>query len=88
MAKYYVSMTDRVMSDWGMSKGKLNKLVLECDNLEEAEVVKRNAQDRSEMEDITIHKSKPTHNTKKYYTTYHGKSDYKRWYSPDRPFKR
>ena len=31
---YYVSMTDKFLSGWGMSKDKTNKLVLECDSQE------------------------------------------------------
>lgn len=85
---YYVSMTDKFLSGWGKADGKINKLVLECDSMGEATTVEINAKDRSEMKDIAVHGHKPHFNTKKYHTTYHGKPDYKRWYSPDRPFKK
>ena len=37
--KYWVTMTDRFMSGWGLAKGLKNKLVFECESLAEAEKV-------------------------------------------------
>ena len=85
---YYVSMTDEFMSGWGHANGKTNKLVLGCNNWKEALLVKRNAQDRPEMKHINICGNKPYYDKRYYYTTYHGKPDYKQWYQEDRPFKR
>lgn len=36
---YYVSMTDKFMSGWGMAEGKLNKLVISCNTAEEANMI-------------------------------------------------
>jgi hypothetical protein len=37
--KYWVSMTDKFMSGWGMAENKINKLVIECDSYDIAECV-------------------------------------------------
>ena len=36
---YYVTMTDRFMSDWGLSAGRTNKLVIECPTYTQAEQI-------------------------------------------------
>ena len=86
MTKCYVSMTDKFMSNWGRSQDKTNKLVLECESYEEAVIVERNAKDRSEMIYVNICSEKPYYNKRSYFTSYHGKSNYKTWYRIDRPF--
>ena len=48
--KWYVTMTDSFMSGWGLAKNKTNKLVVECDSLQDAEVVCNNAKLREEMQ--------------------------------------
>jgi len=83
---YWVSMTDKYMSGWGHAKNKINKLVLPCKNFEEAEIVKRNARDRSEMKHINICSKKPYYNKNHYFTSYHNNSDYSTWYQKNRPF--
>lgn len=57
--KYWVSMTDKFMSGWGMAEGKTNKLVIECDNYEQAYIIEQNAKRRSEMKHINICINKP-----------------------------
>jgi hypothetical protein len=57
--KFYVTMTDKFMSGWGMASGKTNKLVIECDTYEQAEIIERNASRRSEMKYVNIRSSKP-----------------------------
>ena len=84
--KCYVTMTDKFMSGWGWAKDKINKLVLECASLEEATTVERNARDRSEMKYVNICSKKPCYNKRYYFTSSHGKTDYKTWYRTDRPF--
>lgn len=78
--KYYVSMTDKFMSYWGMSKDKINKLVIECSNYNEAEIVYNNAINRSEMKHVNICMNKPYYNPNRYYTNYHGIHDYYNWF--------
>lgn len=83
MTKYYVSMTDKFMSGWGMAKDKTNKLVLECDSYDEAEIVANNARNRSEMKFVNICINKPYYNKNAYYVSEHDKSDYSSWFKPN-----
>ena len=41
--KYYVTMTDKAMSGWGMAKNKTNKYVVICDTHEQAQIIEKNA---------------------------------------------
>lgn len=59
MRKFYVTMTDKFMSGWGMAKGKTNKLIIICDTIEQAEQIKRAARRRSEMRRVNIRTTKP-----------------------------
>ena len=56
---FYVTMTDKFMSGWGMSAGKTNKLIIECQNLQQAEQIERAAWKRPEMRRINIRTTKP-----------------------------
>lgn len=42
MRKIYVTCNDKIMSGWGLAEGKINKLVIECNDLEQAERVIKN----------------------------------------------
>lgn len=89
--KYYVCMTDKFMSGWGYAQDKINKLVIVCDTYEEAETVKQNAQDRSEMIYININIHKPYYNENRYFVSWAGRgqeNEYKMWFSEDRPWKK
>jgi hypothetical protein len=59
MKKVYVTMTDKFMSGWGMAEGKINKLIFECDNVQEAHVVADNAERRGDMKYINVTYNKP-----------------------------
>lgn len=78
--KYYVTMTDKFMSGWGLSANKINKLILECDSYDEAIIVENNAKKRSEMKFISICRKKPSYPTEKYYVSFKTKTDYPMWY--------
>lgn len=79
--KYYVSMTDKFMSGWGMADKKVNKLVIECDSYEEALIVEQNARNRSEMKFVNICINKPYYNPNRYYVSEHNKNDgYSSWF--------
>ena len=52
--QYYVTMLDTFMSGWGMAKDKENIMIVECDSLEDAELIAENATKRSEMKNIDI----------------------------------
>lgn len=57
--KYWVSMTDKFMSGWGMATNKTNKLVIACDTYEQAETIERNARKRREMKYVNLCIRKP-----------------------------
>jgi len=59
MRKFYVTMTDKFMSGWGMAEGKKNKLIIECETIEQAEQIERAARYRDEMTYVNIRISKP-----------------------------
>jgi hypothetical protein len=56
---YYVTMTDNFMSNWGSAKNKKNKFIVECETLQQAETIERNAQKRNEMKYINICSKRP-----------------------------
>lgn len=58
-ANYFVTMTDKFMSGWGMAKGKTNRLIIACDTYEQAKIVMKNAARRSEMKYINYHVKMP-----------------------------
>lgn len=59
--KYYVTMTDTFLSDWGNATNKYNKLVIVCDSLDDAEIVKDNALNRTDMKYVRIAYYKPSY---------------------------
>jgi hypothetical protein len=67
--KFYVTMTDKFMSGWGMAKDKTNKLIIICQTIEQAEQIERAAKSRSEMRYINIRTTKP----------YYGKNIVESW---------
>ncbi|MCK5614025.1 hypothetical protein KAR91_69825 [Candidatus Pacearchaeota archaeon] len=79
----YVAMTDRFMSGWGMAGGKINKLIFECKDLEEAEIVEDNARNRTDMIYINIRFKKPYYNPNRYYPQVKTKDTYNSWYVKD-----
>ncbi len=82
MAMYYVTMTDSFLSGWGKAKNKIAKYVLPAANREEAEVVARNARNRSEMKHVSIALNKPSYDPKQYQVSYGSKTKSKNWYIP------
>jgi len=56
---YYVTMTDKFMSGWGLARNKTNKLVIECDDMSQAMLIEKNARLRSEMRYVNIRATKP-----------------------------
>lgn len=56
---FYVSMTDKFMSGWGEAQGKIAKYVVECQTIEQACLIARNARKRSEMRYVNICTRKP-----------------------------
>jgi len=58
--KYYVVMTDKFLSGWGLAEGKTNKLVIVCDTHKEASTIERNASKRDEMKNVYIVRKMPS----------------------------
>jgi hypothetical protein len=81
---YYVTMTDKLMSGWGMADRKINKLIFVCESFDEAEIVAGNAGYRAdEMKHINITRRKPYYNPRRYYPQVKTKDDYPSWYIKD-----
>lgn len=78
--KWYVSMIDTFMSNWGQSEGKENVLVFECDTLEEMNIVAENAMKRSDMAKIKTHGYYPQFNKSKCFVQDKDKEQYPAWY--------
>lgn len=77
---FYVTMIDTFMSGWGAAKGKINRLIFECETLEEAETVKENAENRTDMKNINILVDKPSYNSTTTLTQFKNKEDYPNFY--------
>jgi len=86
---YYVTMTDKFMSGWGMSKNLINKLIFKCDTYEEALRVEKYAQGRNDQKHINICSNKPKYyrstmgkdyEINNYYVQIKDKNDYPDWY--------
>jgi hypothetical protein len=61
MSKYYVTMTDKFMSGWGLAEKKVNKMIVECNSYEQALQIKSAAQKRSEMRRVNIRATRPSY---------------------------
>lgn len=57
--KYYVTMTDRFMSGWGMAKGTTNKFVIGTDDYDRAKYLYEKALNRPEMRYVNLNITKP-----------------------------
>ena len=70
------------MSGWDKAEGKINKLIFECDNWEEADVVSENARARGDMKHVSDCLRKPSYSGRRYYVQIKTKQDYPEWYKP------
>ena len=59
VSPFYVTCKDTFMSGWGRASGLDNTLILPCDTLAEAEIVKDNAEGRGDQINVIIHQTKP-----------------------------
>lgn len=82
---WYVTMIDTFMSGWGMSRGKKNLLIFECENIQEATAVSNNASNRGDQSEINTYSEDklPEFDTEKYYISYADKETHTRWYKPN-----
>lgn len=67
--KFYVTMTDKFLSGWGLAENKVNKLVIECENYDQAQKISRAASDRDEMKYVNICSKLPYYNSARYYVS-------------------
>ena len=79
---FYVTMTDKFMSGWGLARDKINKLVISCNSYAEACIVEMNASARREMKYVNICANKPYYNKRTHFVSWHGRDqdDYKSWF--------
>ena len=56
---FYVTMTDKFLSGWGYAQGRTNKLIIECNTIDQAEQIERTARQRSEMRYVNICTHRP-----------------------------
>ena len=81
MSKYYVTMNDTFFSGWGKAEGKINKLVIECDTMDEMEIVLENALARSEMKRVNYYLGKlPYFNKHRFLVQVKDKNEYPAWF--------
>lgn len=85
--KYYITMTDSFMSGWGRANNKINKLVFECDTLEQAQIVEQNARHRKEMKYINFANKKPNYPNCTHLISYKTIEDYPNWYKTNYFYK-
>ena len=78
--KFYVTMNDTFSSNF-RTDGKTDKIIIECDTVDEVETVMTNASDRTDMKYINWHMKKyPYYNHKKFEVQVHDKNDYQAWF--------
>jgi 16S rRNA U516 pseudouridylate synthase RsuA-like enzyme len=77
---YYVTMTDKFLSGWGMADKKIAKYVYECETLAEANIVADNANSRNDQKNVNITTRKPYYNKDRYYVSYKDKGNCSNWY--------
>lgn len=63
---FYVTATNKFLSGWGTAEGKINKLVVTCENMAQAEEVQAALRDRGDMKYINIRTSKPAYSPARY----------------------
>lgn len=72
MTKIYVTCNDKIMSGWGLAEGKINKLVIECNDLNQAERIIKNLKKDKAFKYINYHYNKtPYYNPNKYKMSYY-----------------
>lgn len=77
---FYVTMTDTFLSGWGKAEGRIAKFVFVCDNWQEAEIVKENAERRGDQKYINISTTKPYYSSKTHLVQYKTKENAPNWY--------
>lgn len=71
-------MTDKFCTS--LLHGQTDKMVIECDTIEEAEIVAQNANNRSDMKNVNICLKKPYYNSERYRVTFKNKDECSRFF--------
>jgi len=80
-APYYVLSNDTFMSGWGFAKGRINTIILPCENLREARIVEWNAHQRTDQQRVRIVRHKPRIRDGVLYSLMN-REEASRWYEP------
>ena len=57
--QYYVTATDKCMSGWGRSTGKISKMVCICESYNKADEISSKWEKRSDLKNVSIARTKP-----------------------------
>ena len=79
--KYYVTMTDGFMSNWGRAENIVSKYVVKCETLEEARIVEQNAKNRSDMHNVRIRVTFPNYDPDTHKTDFTDKENSPRFFT-------
>ncbi len=85
MSKIYVTMTDKFCSHilnmtfniQGKGTKMIDKIVFECDSMDEANIIVSNANDRTDMKNINICSKRPSYPATRYNVTWITKANIK-----------
>lgn len=76
----YVTMNKISRSGTKSTSGKTNRIIFQCDNLEEAKIVEQNAENNSQMSYVNVNLEKPRYSKQKYYIEWCNKKTNPEWY--------
>lgn len=77
---FYVTMTDKFMSGWGLAEGRINRLVFPCSDYDQAEIVATNAEKRGDMSRINICYNKPRYSSETHFVQEKTIENCPKWY--------
>lgn len=78
-AKWYVSATDKLFSNYGEHKGKTVKIIVECDDLYTAIKVEASMEREKYMSNVKRTNKKPTYSASKYDANYYSEKECPFW---------
>ncbi len=80
---FYVTMTDKFLSGWGLAKGKISKVVIECETLDMAKKIYKHVGERNEMKNVNITSRKPYYTSKKYHVSLKTSEECRWWFEEE-----
>lgn len=78
-AKWYVTATDRFLSGWGGATGKTQKIVVLCNDIEQARRVERNMKKDRTLGNVIRKDKKPSYSSTKYSVSWKKASECPLW---------